>query len=104
MLQPLIKQITSSYRRRISADEASGNFIFVAKHWLDFFPEVGKIFKLKFKNKERYAIIEAINCNCVGPERPHRHFCIKLRGIKLNKGDGIVITKHKDGYILRIVK
>ncbi len=104
MLQSLMKQITSSYRRRISADEAKGNFIFVVKHWIDFFPEAGKIFRLEFENKRHDAAIKSIDCRCVGPERPHRHFHIKLKDIKLNKGDGIVLTKQKDRYLLRVVK
>jgi len=101
-ISELIKKIESSYRRRISEEEAAGNFIFIAKHWLDFFPS-GKIFKLKFENKEHDAMIESIDCNCVAG-RPHKHFHIKLKGVKLNKGDAIVITRLNGHYALRIIK
>ena len=41
------------YKRKISNEEAQGQYIMVLKNALSFFPKIGKSFKLKIKDSEK---------------------------------------------------
>lgn len=70
------------YRRKISDEEAQGRYILVLKNALDFFPKVGKPFKLTVRGKEEKSIesmILAVECWCMGPNKPHSHYRIDAK-------------------------
>ncbi|MFQ5708545.1 MAG: hypothetical protein ACE5HO_13900 [bacterium] len=84
-------------KRKISAEEAHANYIMIQKRDLDFFPKVGKPFKLKVADKDFEIFVKAVECWCQGPKKPHSHYRIDATPfrelIKLNWGTKIVIEK-----------
>lgn len=66
------------YTRKLSGEEIRGRFIMVLKNDLDFFPKIGTVFKLKINGKDYDARLDAIECWCRGPRKPHFHYQIKF--------------------------
>lgn len=73
------------YRRKISDSEAQGQYILILKNDLDFFPKVGKPFKLSVKGKDDKkaqvfeTTVSAVECWCMGPKKPHDHYRIDAK-------------------------
>ncbi len=67
------------YRRKISDEEAQGQYIMILKSDLDFFPKIGKSFKLKVNKKSFDVTVLAVPCWCMGPQKPHSHFRIDAK-------------------------
>jgi len=96
------------YRRKISDAEAQGNYIMISKSELDFFPKVGKEFKLIIHGKENKTMdtrILAIPCWCMGPNKPHDHYRIDVKPVRdifpIHFNKKISITKKSESdYIL----
>ena len=90
------------YKRKISDEEAQGQYILVLKNALDFFPKIGKTFKLKVKGKEESQektfeiAVNAVECWCMGPKKPHSHYRIDTRDFReifpIHFGKKIAIT------------
>ncbi len=85
------------FKRKLSGDEAGGNYIMIQKRDLDFFPKAGKPFKLKIGRKEIEMAVKAVECWCMGPQKPHSHYRIDAaplrEHIKLTWGSKVVIEK-----------
>ncbi|HEX9654449.1 MAG TPA: hypothetical protein VGA99_12125 [bacterium] len=85
------------FKRKLSTDEAGGNYIMIQKRELDFFPKAGKPFKLKIGRKEVDTSVKAVECWCQGPQKPHSHYRIDASSfredIKLSWGTKVVIEK-----------
>lgn len=88
-------------RRKISGEEARENYIMVLKKDLDFFPKVGKPFKLKVGGKEFESRVLAVECWCQGPQKPHSHYRIDTNPfrdlVQLRRGSKVTIEKQGDG-------
>ncbi len=63
----------------------------VLKDWLPFFPPVGTPFLLRSEGTETPVRVESYPCECRGPDLPHEHYFIRLRG--LSRRDRIAITR-----------
>jgi hypothetical protein len=93
-----------TYKRKISGEEAQGVYIMILKNELDFFPKIGKPFKLKVKaeseEKTFDSTINAVQCWCMGPKKPHSHYRIDARPFRdvfpIHFGKKIIITKNSD--------
>ena len=64
------------YRRKLSAEEARRQFMFIAKDRWKHFPPPGQPFDLRLADEVYRVAIEAIPCSCVGP--PHEHYHLGL--------------------------
>ncbi|MFQ6112757.1 MAG: hypothetical protein ACE5NG_01570 [bacterium] len=88
------------FRRKLSAEEAGENYIMIQKKELDFFPKVGRPFKLKVSDKEFDTYVQAVECWCRGPDKPHSHYRIDVSPFKdlveMHWGTKIIIEKIKD--------
>ncbi|MFQ5864990.1 MAG: hypothetical protein ACE5IW_07165 [bacterium] len=88
------------FKRKLSAEEAGQKYIMIQKRDLDFFPKVGKQFKLKVSNKEFDTYVEAVECWCQGPKKPHSHYRIDATPfrdlVNMHWGAKIIIEKIKD--------
>lgn len=70
------------YTRRLSGEEIKGRFIMVMKNELKIFPKVGTGFKLKINEQVFDAQVDAVECWCMGPKKPHSHYHIKYDGFR----------------------
>lgn len=88
------------FKRKLSAEEAGENYIMIQKKELDFFPKVGKPFKLKVGKKEFETFIQAVECWCQGPNKPHSHYRIDATPFRdlvaLHWGTKVTIEKKED--------
>jgi len=94
------------YKRKISDEEAQGQYILILKDALNFFPKIGKPFKLKISGKEgatekQYdVIVNAVTCWCMGPNKPHSHYRIDAKifrdSFAIHFGKKIEIKKDAD--------
>ena len=94
------------YKRKISDAEAQGQYILVLKNALSFFPKIGKPFKLNVKGKEESkekeveVAVNAVECWCMGPNKPHSHYRIDTREFRdtypIHFSKKITITKKSD--------
>ncbi len=86
------------YSRKISTKEADNGFIFILKNKISFFPDLNQEFMLG----DEEVCVQSYPCTCRGPERPHKHFYIRWKGLKA--GDKIKIIKNDsdDLYQLKI--
>lgn len=64
--------------RVVSAAEARDVFLLVEKRWLSFFPAVAEPFDLDGLP----VAVEARDCTCRGPERPHQHWRVHVAGLR----------------------
>jgi len=97
----------TEYKRKLSAEEAEGDFIFILKIFLSMFPPVEEPFQLKVKDEIFNVHIDGVSCLCVGPDKPHEHYRIDTKSFKelLNweRGETITITKGTDReYMIRL--
>jgi hypothetical protein len=89
------------YERKVTSEEEKGNFLFILKDKLNFFPSQGKEFLLERRGKSFRAMIEAIPCNCVGT--PHLHYHLTSEAtLGLKRGTSIAIKKKGELYSLKI--
>src|SRR5229473_2086648 len=68
------------YSKKITSEEEQKNFVLVLKDRLSFFPDEGETFKLIHNGQPRKAKIESYPCSCRGPDQPHSHYFVMLRG------------------------
>ena len=90
----------TEYKRKLSAEEAEGSFIFILKNFLSMFPPVGEPFQLRVKDEIFNVHIDGVSCLCVGPDKPHEHYRIDTKSFKelLNwkRRETVTITKESD--------
>jgi hypothetical protein len=83
-----------AYRRRVTSEEAREGYVFVLKNRLAFFPTVGTPFTLVSGGASCRARVEARDCTCRGPARPHEHTFIRWPG--LEAGQRVAIARDAD--------
>lgn len=87
-----------SYKRKVSAEEAKGKFVFILKNALKKFPQANKSFTVQVGDKKYSTIIKPVHCTCVGT--PHEHYHMLVANIPelsdLKKGDFIAVKKLSD--------
>ena len=92
--------MAEEYKRKISGEEAKDRYILIVKHSLDFFPKLGKPFKLKIKTKEFETYIEAVDVYTVGPKKPQQIYRIDAKKFwdvfSFHFGQTVTITKKSD--------
>ena len=95
-----------SYERKLSAEEAEGEFIFIIKSALKKFPQANKPFTVKVGDKGYSTRIESVHCTCVGTSHEHYHMLVanipELSGLK--KGDMVSIKKLSDDIYSVFIK
>lgn len=95
-----MKQTKTSYSRKISLDEAKKGYFFVLKDELSFFPSVGKGFTIESEGISHDAAVESYSCTCQGPRRPHDHYFIRWKGLKVR--DRVRIELDEEKYVLNV--
>ena len=83
------------YKRKISSDEEKNEYIFILKNKLSYFPTVGEDFTLLNGNIKHTVNVKSYDCNCVGPDKPHKHYYINFKGLK--KSSVVEIEKLNNG-------
>ena len=72
------------YTRKLSGEEALERYIMIMKERLNYFPKPGVPFKLQIGEQKIQIQIDAVDCWCRGPKKPHVHFRIDLsRNVQL---------------------
>jgi hypothetical protein len=85
-----------TYTRKVSGEEAREGYLLVEKTKLGLFPREGERFSLEGHD----AVVESYACTCRGPDRPHRHWLVRLGG--LMAGETVEVVAGDDGrYSLR---
>ena len=90
--------MAKSYERKVSSEEAAEGYLLIEKASLGFFPPVGTPFALATPSGNRQAAVEARDCECRGPEKPHRHYFVQRSG--LERGSRWRFTADGSGYRL----
>ena len=89
--------MAEEYKRKISGEEAKDRYIMIVKHALDFFPKIGKPFKLKIKEKEFETFIETVDVYTMGPKKPQHSYRITAKPFwdtfSFHFGQTVIITK-----------
>ncbi len=89
-----------TYERKVSGEEVQEGFIFILKDFLHFFPKPDINFKLKVEGEEYEVAVEAYDCWCQGPRKPHVHYKIPIRKFRgkfpIHRGTKVVFTKLED--------
>lgn len=66
------------YHRKISAEEAVLGKILILKTWWKKLPPPGSTVEARLEGENMPVKIEAVDCTCVGPEKPHQHYYFVL--------------------------
>jgi hypothetical protein len=85
-----------SYERKISSEEAAEGYILVEKARLKLFPPIGEPFDLATAAGPERVRVEARDCDCRGPDKPHQHYFIRRQG--LERGSRWRFTRGEGGY------
>lgn len=72
------------YERKAGYEEAERSQIFILKAALKLFPPPGEHFQLEGADGIRETAIDAEDCVCRGPEKPHQHWWLPVTGISPN--------------------
>jgi hypothetical protein len=80
-----------TFIRKISAVEASEEFILIPKNELGYFPPRKKSFMVIENGSRRKVKVESYRCRCRGPKEPHEHYFLTKSG--LQKMDTVEICK-----------
>jgi len=87
-----------AYERKISSEEAAEGYVLVEKGALIFFPAIDQAFALTERGETASAEVEARDCECRGPEKPHKHYFIRRGG--LAKGSRLRFTRAGAAYLV----
>lgn len=87
-----------AYERKISSEEAAEGYVLVEKGALNFFPAIGQAFALTEGGETASLKVEARDCECRGPEKPHQHCFIRRGG--LAKGSRLRFTRAGAAYLV----
>jgi hypothetical protein len=79
------------YRRTVSSEEARAGYLLVEKARRSFFPPEGEPFELD----RAVARVESYACRCRGPNRPHRHWFVRVGG--LVEGERVELVREASG-------
>ncbi|MBE7520309.1 MAG: hypothetical protein HS107_13805 [Thermoflexaceae bacterium] len=90
----------AGYIRKLSPEEVREGYIMILKDRLAYFPPPGATFSLHDGGELSEATIEAVDCECRGPERPHQHYRLHRPGLK--SGDRVQVTKDGPGGAYRL--
>lgn len=84
-----------TYRRKISSEEAREGYVLIEASKTGVFPRPGEPFTLIDGAQASEAQLEAYPCQCRGPNRPHRHYFIRLD--RLEKGKTVTFAREAPG-------
>lgn len=84
---------TKAYERKVSKEEAEESYLLIEKAKLGFFPPEGQPFAVRFEGVGLPARIESYSCECRGPERPHRHWILRLPAMKAGQRARVELQK-----------
>lgn len=87
-----------TYERKISSEEAAEGYVFILKDRLDFFPPINEPFELLDGSDRSKSTVEARDCTCRGPEKPHQHYFIRRPG--LVRGSKVTLSREGAAYRL----
>ena len=91
------------YSRKISSEEARGEYVLVLKNKLPFFPLLREPFHLIHDKVSSRTRVESYRCTCRGPDLPHEHYFVRWKGLKPK--DRVEIRedpKRQGRYLIRI--
>lgn len=80
-----------AYSRRVSHEEAAEGWLLVEKAALRFFPPEGETFTVDGAR----VCVESRPCACRGPDKPHRHWLLRLPGLVL--GSRVSLVREGEG-------
>lgn len=66
------------YRQKVSSKMLGERAIMLGKKDTKQFPPVGSEFTLKHGDTKDTVCVEARDCECMGPRRPHQHYYLPL--------------------------
>ena len=66
-------KLIEEYSRKLSGEEVEQKYLLLTTEALRIFPPAGKFFKVNVGKRKVDARIEAVECWCQGPGKPHRH-------------------------------
>lgn len=94
---------SGGYERKLSGEEAREGYVMILKDRLGFFPPPGESFELIEGGETRPVAIEAVDCDCRGPGKPHQHY--RLGCHDLRAGDHVRISREgpRGSYHLEVV-
>jgi hypothetical protein len=96
-----MKQSSTQYRRTLSEEEIHEGKIMIMKEALKFFPKPFKKFAVKIGDKSVELAVEAVDCQCRGPQLPHQHFWLPVKDAKARlrweHGASVTVSKDKAG-------
>lgn len=94
--------VTKAYERKVSKQEAEESYLLIEKAKLGFFPPEGQPFAIRFEGVGLPARVESYSCECRGPERPHRHWFLRLPALKA--GQRAHVEQQKDArYVYEVI-
>ena len=94
---------SAAYCRMISYEEAREGYFMVLKDQLSFFPVSGTAFEVLHGGSRTMVTVESYMCECRGPEKPHLHYFVRWKGLRV--GDRITLRSsgQKAGrYIMQV--
>ena len=99
------------YRRKVSSTEAREGRVMITKDRVSRFPAPGERFALRRDGRAGTGTIEAVDCECRGPERPHQHWYLAWPGLVAGavveidrEGDRLVATMSAPGGRVRAAR
>ena len=89
-----------TFHRTLSPAEVQEKRIMITRDALRFFPKPFRKFSLGVGEKTYELAVEAVECQCMGPAKPHEHYWLPvkecLEGVRWERGGRVVLTKTKD--------
>ena len=70
------------YERKLTSDEVAKKYIFITKEALGIFPQAGEEFGVRAGGGRFAARVVAVDCACMGPDKPHKHYSIDALSFK----------------------
>jgi len=70
------------YERKLTSDEVAKKYIFITKSALGIFPKVGGEFRIRAGGGEHAGRVVAVDCACMGPDKPHEHSRIDASALR----------------------
>ena len=89
------------YERRVSAEEEREGFLFLTLPAAQLLPAPGKAFPLRTEAGTVDAEVRTVDCCCMGPEKPHRHYRLVTREgrLPLSRGESVRLARAADGML-----
>ncbi len=80
-----------TYTRKVSPTEAREGHVMVTADKLSLFPPAWRPFQVRQGEQTREAVLEAEECTCRGPQKPHEHYYVSVPDLR--PGDRVTFRK-----------